>query len=79
MAGTVFTRGTDGAGFALSNLLRRLPWLALIVLILLVATSGYTIDTGNVGVTKTLGTVNLDEVGPGFHLRLPFISGSFVA
>jgi len=74
MAGTVFSRGAEGAGFNMGNLLRRLPVLGLIVLILLVATSGYTIDTGNVGVTKTLGTVNIDEVTPGFHLRLPFIT-----
>ncbi len=74
MAGTVFSRGAEGAGFNMGNLLRRLPVLGLIVLILLIATSGYTIDTGNVGVTKTLGTVNLDEVSPGFHLRLPFIT-----
>jgi regulator of protease activity HflC (stomatin/prohibitin superfamily) len=58
----------------MGNLLRRLPWLGLIALILLIATSGYTIDTGNVGVTKTLGNVDADEVGPGFHLRLPFIT-----
>ena len=36
--------------------------------------SSYTIDTGNVGVTKTLGNVDLNEVGPGFHLRLPFLT-----
>lgn len=58
----------------MGNLLHRLPWLGLIALILLIATSGYTIDTGNVGVTKTLGNVDADEVGPGFHLRLPFIT-----
>jgi regulator of protease activity HflC (stomatin/prohibitin superfamily) len=74
MAGTIFTRGADAAGLGMGNLLRRLPWLGLIALILLIATSGYTIDTGNVGVTKTLGNVDADEVGPGFHLRLPFIT-----
>jgi len=74
MAGTIFTGGGNGAGFKAGEVLRRLPWLALILLVLLVATSGYTIDTGNVGVTKTLGTVNTEEVGPGFHVRLPFIT-----
>ena len=74
MAGTVFSRGAEGTGFNMGNLLRRLPVLGLIVLILLLATSGYTIDTGNVGVTKTLGTVNTAVVGPGFHLRMPFIT-----
>jgi regulator of protease activity HflC (stomatin/prohibitin superfamily) len=74
MAGTIFTRGADAAGLGMGNLLHRLPWLGLIALILLIATSGYTIDTGNVGVTKTLGNVDADEVGPGFHLRLPFIT-----
>ncbi len=74
MAGTVFSRGAEGAGFNMGNLLRRLPVLGLIVLIVLIATSGYTIDTGNVGVAKTLGTVNTEGVSPRFHLRLPFIT-----
>ncbi len=46
----------------------------VIVLVIIVFSSSYVIETGNVGVTKTLGTVNLEEVAPGFHLRLPLVT-----
>jgi len=36
--------------------------------------AGGIIDTGNVGVRKTLGTVTLDELEPGIYLKWPFIS-----
>ena len=50
-------------------------WLVLVVLaVIIVFSSSYVIETGNVGVKKTLGTVALDEVTPGFHLRLPLIT-----
>lgn len=50
-------------------------WVVLIVLaVVIVFTSSYVIETGNVGVKKTLGTVALDEVTPGFHLRLPLVT-----
>jgi len=50
-------------------------WILLIVVVaVLVFSSSYVIETGNVGVKKTLGTVDLDEVTPGFHLRLPLIT-----
>jgi len=50
-------------------------WIAAaVVLIVIVFSSSYVIETGNVGVTKTLGTVNLEEVGPGLHLRLPLVT-----
>jgi regulator of protease activity HflC (stomatin/prohibitin superfamily) len=45
-----------------------------VVLAVVVFSSSYVIETGNVGVTKTLGSVNLEEVGPGFHLRLPLVT-----
>ena len=50
-------------------------WIVIIVIaVIVVFSSSYIIETGNVGVTKTLGTVNLEEVGPGFHLRLPLVT-----
>ena len=74
MAGSIFSKAAQGAGESVPGWFRRLPWLALIVIAAFLYTSFYTIDSGNVGVTKTLGTVDLDEVGPGLHLRLPFIT-----
>ena len=74
MAGSIFSKAAQGAGESVPGWFRRLPWLALIVIAVFLYTSFYTIDSGNVGVTKTLGTVDLDEVGPGLHLRLPFIT-----
>lgn len=34
----------------------------------------YTVETGNVAVEKTLGRVDLDEIGEGLHWRLPFVT-----
>jgi regulator of protease activity HflC (stomatin/prohibitin superfamily) len=50
-------------------------WVAVIVVLLIIVfSSSYLIETGNVGVKKTLGTVSLEEVTPGFHVRLPLIT-----
>ncbi|MFM2288401.1 MAG: hypothetical protein RL684_1544 [Pseudomonadota bacterium] len=54
-------------------------WLPLkivggLLLVIVLWTMSYTIDTGNVGVTRTLGVVSPTEVGPGLHVRLPFIT-----
>ena len=50
-------------------------WIvAVVALIVVVFSSSYIIETGNVGVKKTLGTVSLEEVTPGFHLRLPVVT-----
>lgn len=76
MANNIFSKATEGAvatgaragvGFGVVAL--------LIVAVVVLARTAYVIDSGNVGVTKTLGTVALEEVGPGFHLRLPFVTG----
>ena len=48
--------------------------LIIIVGAVVVFSSSYIIETGNVGVKKTLGTVDLEEVTPGFHLRLPLVT-----
>ena len=51
---------------------------AVFLLGILVVTSLYftivLIESGNVGVRKTLGKVNLDESSPGLNLRLPAIT-----
>ena len=48
--------------------------IALIVGVLLTATSCGTIESGNVGVRTTLGKVNPDEIEPGIFLGLPGVS-----
>jgi regulator of protease activity HflC (stomatin/prohibitin superfamily) len=48
--------------------------VALVLLVLLGATSCGTIETGNVGVRNTLGKINPDEVEPGIYLGVPGIS-----
>lgn len=51
------------------------PAIVLLVGVAAVALSAsYVIETGHVGVKKTLGTVSLEEVAPGFHLKLPFVT-----
>jgi regulator of protease activity HflC (stomatin/prohibitin superfamily) len=47
--------------------------LAAITLIVLLS-SWYTIESGNVGVERTLGTVGLDEVQPGLNWKLPLVT-----
>ena len=51
---------------------------AAVLLVILVAASAYfgvvLIESGNVGVRKTLGKVNLEEASPGLNLRIPAIT-----
>jgi len=55
--------------------LRALPTiLVVIVAVIVLFATAYTVETGNVAVKMTLGTVDLDEVTAGFHLRLPFVT-----
>ena len=42
-----------------------------ILLLALLFSSFYTVDTGAVAVEKTLGRVNLTEVQPGLNFRIP--------
>jgi regulator of protease activity HflC (stomatin/prohibitin superfamily) len=76
MVGSILNRGITGAdgGRGPSFVLRAVPILIIIVLVLLLFGTAYTIETGHVGVTRTLGNVGLEEVGPGFHLKLPFVT-----
>src|SRR5262250_2765174 len=76
MANTIFSRPSNGDGSRLPpGSLRVVPTL-LVVIVAVVAlfSTAYTVETGNVAVKKTLGTVDLDEVTAGFHLRLPFLT-----
>ena len=75
MANEIFNRMAQGPGAAVPAALRRLPLVALAILaVIVIFGASYTIDSGNVGVTQTLGNVSLEEVGPGLHLRLPFLT-----
>jgi regulator of protease activity HflC (stomatin/prohibitin superfamily) len=74
MANPIFS---TNSGLPTVNLraLRLIPIvLGVIVLAVVILSSSYIIETGNVGIKKTLGTVSLEEVEPGFHLRLPFVT-----
>lgn len=57
--------------------MRRLGTALLIPLVLIVLVvvgrSFYVVETGHVGVVKTLGKISPDEVGEGIHLKIPFI------
>ncbi|HZF27225.1 MAG TPA: SPFH domain-containing protein [Steroidobacteraceae bacterium] len=77
MANAIFSRSsTSGDGSRLPPGAFRIFPTILVAIVVLVAlfSTAYTVETGNVAVKKTLGTVDLEEVGPGFHLRLPFLT-----
>jgi regulator of protease activity HflC (stomatin/prohibitin superfamily) len=39
--------------------------------------SFYVVDTGHVGVERTLGRVDLDEVGPGMNFKMPLLTQAY--
>ncbi|RMG32510.1 MAG: hypothetical protein D6720_13160, partial [Gammaproteobacteria bacterium] len=55
----------------LSYLLRG---VAVFVAAILIAASAYVIETGNVGVKRTLGKIDPEEVGAGLHFKLPLVT-----
>lgn len=66
----------------MQNSTKWIVWLAIILPVLLFAWATFgTIETGNVGVRKTLGTVSTDEVTPGIYFRIPIVQSvdTFVA
>jgi regulator of protease activity HflC (stomatin/prohibitin superfamily) len=69
---------TSMKDFWLTKGVRIMRSAAVFLLGILVVTSLYftivLIESGNVGVRKTLGKVNLDESSPGLNLRLPAIT-----
>lgn len=75
MANAIFTRSTGGDGSNVARAYRIFPTVLLtLVIVVALFFTAYTVETGNVAVKKTLGTVDLEEVGPGFHLKLPFVT-----
>jgi regulator of protease activity HflC (stomatin/prohibitin superfamily) len=74
MSNSILSRGSDSPAAALPGALRALPIIVIVALAVVLYSSGYTIQTGDVGVTETLGTVNLEPIGPGFHLKLPLVT-----
>lgn len=58
----------------MQNSVRWVIWLAILIPLFLFLWSTFgTIETGNVGVRKTLGTVSTEEVPPGVYFRVPLI------
>ena len=74
MPGSIFSRGNAGEPRSAIPKLRILPVVVIVIVILVLIGTGYTIETGHVGVKRTLGTVSLEEVEPGFHVKLPFFT-----
>ena len=56
------------------NATRTLLVLFVILLSIGAISSFYIVDSGNVAVEKTMGTVELDEVDPGLNWKLPFLT-----
>jgi len=73
MVGSILNRGV-GEGGRVPGAGRVLPVVIVLLVVLFLFSAGYTIETGHVGVTRTLGNVDPEEVGPGFHLKLPFLT-----
>lgn len=75
MVSSILNRGVgNDSGRGPSLGLRALPVVIILLIVIVLFSAGYTIETGHVGVTRTLGSVSLEEVGPGFHLKLPFLT-----
>lgn len=71
--------GNNSKGNGGSPSLRRLPrfkmkWILTALPVALLALGVYTVDTGQVAVEKTLGKVDLDEIGEGLHWHLPVLT-----
>ncbi|MDX1735437.1 MAG: SPFH domain-containing protein [Halioglobus sp.] len=56
---------------------RALSILLALAVFAVIASAFYVVDTGNVAVKKTLGTVDLDEVPAGLHFRVPVITSIY--
>ena len=51
--------------------------IAAVIGVVLLFSSWYIIDTGHVAVTKTVGTVDMEEVSPGLNWKLPIITKAY--
>jgi regulator of protease activity HflC (stomatin/prohibitin superfamily) len=74
MAHPILDRASDGLRSRLPSVFGFGTILLLIAVGLVLFSTAYTVETGHVAVKKTLGNVDLEEVGPGLHLKLPFIT-----
>lgn len=53
------------------------PMLVIVMLAAVGMSSWYLVDTGNVAVEKTLGTVDMDEIPPGLNWKLPLLTTAY--
>jgi len=74
MENSIFQRNSGGVHINPPRQGLVLWGVAIVAGAVVVFSSSYIIETGNVGVKKTLGTVDLEEVTPGFHFRLPLVT-----
>ena len=51
--------------------------LLLIPLVVILFSSWYVVDTGNVAVEKTMGTVEMDEVSAGLNWKIPLVTTAY--
>ena len=65
------TRESDTLKLNITTILRGAGFAVAVVAL---ASSAYVIETGNVGVKKTLGDIDTEEVGPGVHFKLPLVT-----
>jgi len=49
----------------------------LVIALIIVLSSWYVVDTGNVAVEKTLGTVDMDEIPAGLNWKLPLLTSVY--
>lgn len=57
--------------------MKALTIILSIVVLALCASSIYVVDSGNVAVEKTMGTVDMTEVNPGLNTKLPFLTRAY--
>lgn len=54
------------------------PFVVLLIAVAALGSSAvYVVDTGHVAVERTLGTVDLEEVGPGLNFKMPVLTTSY--
>ena len=54
-----------------------LSFLVLVIVGICIFSSWYVVESGHVAVTKTLGTVEMDEVPAGLNWKLPLLTTAY--
>ncbi len=54
-----------------------IPIILLVITIAFAASSFYIVDSGNVAVEKTMGTVEMAEIDPGLNWKLPVFTKAY--